>query len=277
MSGGGNAGDCPAVNGTNYANQNGIYWVRAWIGGGQGSHQALNQTGSTWAILQAAVTIPVKNQLGSKTEFAMVDKTSADSLASSVTPATVDTSSATPDNTSGLCRVPNLTGRTLTDVNSFAAVTADIVGVGLKAGTVTRTDSSTSSVTATSISSQSPAANTDVDCNTMVSYSYSLRNEAFPIPNLVQTITATVTGNGANAISTPTLTAARNLITTYKSGCFIVGKETGTDVWKNNKSASLTVTSYSATLPSNGTVLSSTTSSTGYATCGLPIDYSYNY
>ncbi|MEB3120853.1 MAG: hypothetical protein VKL41_06480 [Snowella sp.] len=281
MSGGGNAGDCPAMNGTNYANQNGIYWVRAWIGGGQGSHQALNQTGSNWNILRAAVTIPVKNQLGSTTEFAMVDNTAADSLAaSSATPATVDTSSATPANTSGQCTVPNLTGRTLTDVNSFAGVTADIVGVGLKAGTATRTDSSTSSISTTQITSQSPAAGTSVDCNTMVSYSYSLKNAAFPIPNLVGTTTATISGNGRNARTTVSLTNAQAVITGYQSGCFLVGKETGNDLWKNNNQTSLSVTSQSATL-SDGSVLSFTNNTAAsppkYVTCGFPIDYSYNY
>jgi hypothetical protein len=269
MSGGGNAGDCPAMNGSDYANQNGIYWVRAWIGGGQGSHQALNQTGSNWNILQSAVTIPVKNQLGSTTEFAMVDKTSADSLSSSVTPATVDTTSTTPANTTGQCTVPNLTGRTVADVNSFAGVTADIVGVGLKAGTVTRTESSTSPISTTQITSQSPTAGTSVDCNTMVSYEYSLANGL--IPN-------TIIGSNSNSNSVSSTITAIPVSGTTTQGCFLVGK--GVNSTSNPKVKSISFT------PIGGTTLTygeTTTASVAtpfpsggvYATCGLPISYIY--
>jgi hypothetical protein len=267
MSGGGNAGDCPSMNGANYANQNGIYWVRAWIGGGQGSHQALNQTGSTWAILQAAVTIPVKNQLGSTTEFAMVDNTAADSLASSVTPAIVDASSATPANTCGQCTVPNLTGKTLVDINSFAGVTADIVGVGLKAGTVTRTDSSTSPISTTRITSQSPTAGTSVDCNTMVSYEYSLANGLIP---------SSIIGSNSNTNSVNTTITAIPISGTTTPGCFLVG--TGTNSTNNPKVKSISFTpmdSSTTLIYGNTTGASSFPTGGVYATCGLPINYIY--
>lgn len=294
MSGGGNAGDCPAMNGTNYANQNGIYWVRAWIGGGQGSHQALNQTGSNWNILRAAVTIPVKNQLGSTTEFAMVDNTAADSLAaSSATPATVDTSSATPANTSGLCPVPNLLGRTLEDVNSFANVTADIVGAGLKAGTVRLVNDNSSPQSTTSISRvYNPATNADittasVDCNTVIAYEYSLANAVpasitnYLVDKKVVTTTnifdiSTKGSVSGNPQTYGNISIIDDAITGYKpngKACFIPGKGIGTN--RNGQSGFATsVQSLSAS--SVSTPIISTSTST-YVTCGYPIDYTYNY
>jgi len=58
MNGGGHAGDCPSG-----ANQNGIYWVKAWTGGGQGSHQALNQSGSNWNKMTTVKAVPLKNKM----------------------------------------------------------------------------------------------------------------------------------------------------------------------------------------------------------------------
>lgn len=58
MDGGGHAGDCPSG-----ANQNGIYWVKAWRGGGQGSHEALNESGSDWNKMTTIKAVPLKNKM----------------------------------------------------------------------------------------------------------------------------------------------------------------------------------------------------------------------
>lgn len=79
MSGGGNAGDCPSN-----ANQNGIYWVKAWTGGGQGSHSALNQSGSTWNKVKTVVNFKVKNKIGANSDWKTIDEQGANSLMSSI-------------------------------------------------------------------------------------------------------------------------------------------------------------------------------------------------
>ncbi|MFN5515508.1 MAG: hypothetical protein ACK5CA_12395 [Cyanobacteriota bacterium] len=68
MSGGGHAGDCPSG-----ANQNGIYWVKAWIGGGQGSHEALNQSGSNWDRMTTARVVPLRTKLSNPNSWAAVE------------------------------------------------------------------------------------------------------------------------------------------------------------------------------------------------------------
>lgn len=44
MNGGGSAKNCGGI-----ANNNGIYWVKSWTGGGQGAHIALDQTLAIWS------------------------------------------------------------------------------------------------------------------------------------------------------------------------------------------------------------------------------------
>lgn len=68
MSGGGHAGDCPSG-----ANQNGIYWVKAWEGGGQGSHEALNQSGSNWDRMTTARVVPLRTKLSNPNSWATVE------------------------------------------------------------------------------------------------------------------------------------------------------------------------------------------------------------
>jgi hypothetical protein len=203
----------------------------------------------------------------------MVDNTAADSLASSsATPATVDTSSATPANTSGQCTVPNLTNPSganyvpVSDVNSFATVTQAIVGAGLKAGTVTRTNSNTAPISTTQITSQSPAANASVDCNTVVSYSYSLANGL---------ILSSIIGSNSNTNSVTSTITAIPISGTTTQGCFLVG--TGKNSTNNPKVKSISFTPLDGTTLTYGTTTGATAFPSGgvYATCGLPISYIY--
>lgn len=79
LSGGGNAGNCSSG-----ANQNGIYWAKSWTGGGQGSHNALHQTGTTWEVINPIANFKVKNRLGANSDWKTIDEQGAQSLMSSI-------------------------------------------------------------------------------------------------------------------------------------------------------------------------------------------------
>lgn len=122
MSGGGNAGDCP----TN-ANQNGIYWVKAWIGGGQGNHTALVQNSSNWSkIFGLPYDILLKNQLGSVSGWAMMDEDGAvaampSATSSSSTSST--TSSTSPSSSSSTSSTTSSSSSTSSTSSSASAPT----------------------------------------------------------------------------------------------------------------------------------------------------------
>jgi hypothetical protein len=202
MNGGGNAGDCPSG-----ANQNGIYWVKAWQGGGQGSHEALVESGSGWDKVKSVVTLPVKNKLGSTTQWGMVDDTYA------VTPPTAaqlvaiaairaGTTTTTSQN-STTCTVPSLTNITLTDAASLNLVTSAIANAGLTAGTATVSTSGSDGV-----QSQTLTAGSSVTCGTTtLGYTYKLpTNPTCLVPNIVGTkgnkIPATWNTKGGNVTTT---------------------------------------------------------------------------
>jgi hypothetical protein len=59
LNGGGQAQGCSGG-----ANNNGIYWVGAWSGGGQGNHTSLSQTTANWGDLPSYLSVPVPPQIG---------------------------------------------------------------------------------------------------------------------------------------------------------------------------------------------------------------------
>ena len=59
LNGGGQAQGCGGG-----ANSNGIYWVGAWNGGGQGNHVSLSQTPATWGDLPSYLSVQVPPQIG---------------------------------------------------------------------------------------------------------------------------------------------------------------------------------------------------------------------
>uniref|UniRef100_UPI001FA9C3BF hypothetical protein n=1 Tax=Vibrio cincinnatiensis TaxID=675 RepID=UPI001FA9C3BF len=65
-------------------NQNGIYWAKSWTGGGQGSHNALHQTGTTWEVINPIANFKVKNRLGANSDWKTIDEQGAQSLLSSI-------------------------------------------------------------------------------------------------------------------------------------------------------------------------------------------------
>jgi hypothetical protein len=196
MSGGGNAGDCPSG-----ANQNGIYWVKAWEGGGQGSHEALTQSGSNWNKIQSVVTFKVKNKLGANSTWSMMDETGASTMMANITlpgattapttaptvaptvaptasptliptptPTPVPTPTPTPTPTPVLqCNIPNLVNMNTTSAANVTAVKSAITANGFIAGAGTKTTGTPKKVT-----SQTPAFTTGAkaNCGTTINFNY---------------------------------------------------------------------------------------------------------
>jgi hypothetical protein len=85
LNGGGQAQGCGGG-----ANNNGIYWVKSWgvgngnAGGGQGNHTALEQSGSTWTQIEAAIDIPLRNVIGNIGSWVFMDRPGADSKMASI-------------------------------------------------------------------------------------------------------------------------------------------------------------------------------------------------
>ncbi|MFN5515975.1 MAG: hypothetical protein ACK5CA_14845 [Cyanobacteriota bacterium] len=187
MNGGGNAGDCPSG-----ANQNGIYWVKAWQGGGQGSHQALNQSGSNWNKVKSVVTLAAKPKLGSPTQWLTVDDThnvtapTADELAQIAALRASTATGTTQNNQSQTCTVPPLTNIALVNSSSLNTVNASITNAGLTLGTATAATTGDDGV-----QTQTLTAGASVTCGSSMGYTYKL--PANPVPNApVLTATAVV-------------------------------------------------------------------------------------
>jgi hypothetical protein len=205
MNGGGHAGDCPSG-----ANQNGIYWVKAWQGGGQGSHEALVESGSNWDKVKSVVTLPVKNKLGSATQWGMVDDTyTVPSPTVSEVAAIAAIRAGTPITTSQnstTCTVPSLTNIILTDSASLNLVTSAITNAGLTVGTATVTTSGSDGV-----QSQTLTAGSSVTCGTTtIGYTYKL-------PTTVTCQVPKIVGTKGNKIPATWNTKGGNVTTTVAS------------------------------------------------------------
>lgn len=208
MSGGGNAGDCPATYNGTEANQNGIYWVKAWIGGGQGSHQALNESGSSWANIFSIPGItgsfPVKNKIGSPTEYAMMDEDGA--LAAVPSPSSSSSSSISSSLSSSASSTASSSSSTASSSSSTASSTSS-------------TASSSSSTPACSMTVTSASASPKKGSTGSITITYT---------NAVNnTISASVSGNAT--ISTPSQTVNGN-----GSATFSIQYDSG-----NNKSGTI--------------------------------------
>jgi len=238
MNGGGHAGDCPSD-----ANQNGIYWVKAWTGGGQGSHQALQQSGSNWDKIKSVVKFPVQDRIGQVTQWTSVDDAHTVTPPTSAQIAAITASrtgvSMTTD-TTGTCTVPTLTTIALPDANSLSSVTSAIVSAGLSSGVATLNSASTT----TGVLTQDPAAGTRLPCGSLVSFTYKLPvATACTVPNIV----------GSNTNSTDRIAAVAASVT----------------------NAGLVPVATSAS-GSPAKVLSQNPAAKTVVTCGTDVAYSYN-
>jgi hypothetical protein len=264
MNGGGNAGDCSSG-----ANQNGIYWVKAWQGGGQGSHDALNQSGSSWDKVKSVVTLPVKPKLGAYSQWKMVDDTytvTAPTLAELAQLASIRAGTATSTSqNSTTCTVPSLTGITLVNSSSLDTVNAAITNAGLSLGTTTVATTGNDGV-----QSQTSAAGTSVTCGASMGYTYKLPTAQ--VPN-APVLTAT-------AVVLPTITwpAVTNATTYNLSRCETVsGSTTCTPNTSVQSSTAITYTQ-TAALTNNANrwcfsaiaTNAAGNSSTSNIVCGIP-------
>lgn len=266
MSGGGNAGACasdtnPATTNppSQPANQNGIYWVRAWIGGGQGAHQALNQSGSSWTQIKSVASLPAV-QLGVPTEWAM----KADDYTLTLNQTTPSTNTADAKSPTGSCTVPNLVGMTLTDADSTANITQAILSAGLGGGGGTMNNTypnDTTQTTVTTVSAQDPAAGPyGSDCSQkMMTYTYKIPTGLIPT-----TLIDAATNNG-------TADALINGVTVNGTQCFTVGTKT----IQSGGTGSPKVKSISFTPVGGSTVTWTTIPANAYVTCGIAINYTY--
>ncbi len=202
-------------------NNNGIYWLNSFTGGGQGNHIAMSQSGSNWNNMMSAVTFPSKNKIGSSSQWATVDEiytvtapTSAEQIQIAAIRGTTNVTQVASQNIT-TCTVPNLVGTSTASKTAATLLTA--VQSALVNFTGTPIGTSNPNGASNTILEQSVPANSVVPCTTAIGYTYKLATDT-PVCAVTVPASAGLTKNSGGTISVTYANASNLTISASGSG-----------------------------------------------------------